>query len=252
MRLLNERQTRLVGELEQAKVELEEKRQIADRASMVKSRFIASMSHEFRTPLTSVIGYTELLQSDADELSDVAAHSSAIKRSAHHLLSMVDNILDQSRIEEGNVAIHIADLDIRRVTDDIAAMMAPLAAEKLLAFAAFVDTNVPKKIRVDEVRLRQILVNLVGNAIKFTDQGEVKLELSWADNVLTFSVADTGPGIPEDQRTRIFEAFHRIEGHDTGKRGTGLGLNITARLVELLDGRIDVFSEPGVMAVCLW
>lgn len=244
VRLLNERQTRLLKELEEARADLEEKKRQADHASAIKSRFIASMSHEFRTPLTSVIGYTELLLSDpgTDDMS--MSHASAIRRSAHHLLSMVDNILDQARIEEGNVAIRLAAMNVRQVTDDITAMLAPLAAEKFLGFAAFVAPDVPKWVYTDEVRVRQILVNLVGNAIKFTDTGSIRLEITWQSDRLTCVVIDTGPGIEPDQQALIFNAFHRVNGQDT-KRGTGLGLNITARLVELLKGTVALASQPG-------
>ncbi len=244
VRLLNEKQRRMVKELEEARIDLEEKRRQADHASAIKSRFIASMSHEFRTPLTSVIGYTELLLSEKGLDDSTNSHASAIRRSAHHLLSMVDNILDQARIDEGNVAIRMAPFNVRQLTDDITAMMAPLAAEKFLAFGAFVGNSVPEWVHTDEVRLRQILVNLVGNAIKFTDTGEVQLELSWADDRLSMVISDTGPGIEPDQQERVFHAFHRVGGNDA-KRGTGLGLNITARLVELLNGTVSLSSEPG-------
>lgn len=244
VRLLNARQSKLLHQLELARREVEEKRQAADYASRIKSRFIASMSHEFRTPLTAVLGYTELLLSDANLNSDTNAHSSAIRRAAHHLLSMVDNILDQSRIEEGNVSIRVAPLNVRQVADDISAMLAPLAAEKLLSFGVFVGEGVPETVRTDEVRLRQILVNLVGNAIKFTDSGEIRLEVRWADDMLAIVVSDTGPGIPLAEQQRVFDAFHRVD-YKEGKRGTGLGLNITKRLVELLGGTISLESEPG-------
>lgn len=244
VRLLNEKQRRLLVELEEARADLEEKRRQAVHASAIKSRFIASMSHEFRTPLTSVIGYAELLLSDSGSDHRSLFHAGAIRRSAHHLLSMVDNILDQARLEDGNVPIRLAPLDIRQVTDDMASMFAPLAAEKLLSFAAFVDRSVPKWLESDEVRLRQILVNLIGNAIKFTDHGEIKLELSWAEDRLVLLITDTGPGIAPDQQERIFDAFHRIGGNDS-KRGTGLGLNITARLVAMLDGSVALTSSPG-------
>ena len=244
VRLLNTKQQRLLQELEEARVDLEEKRRQADNASAIKSRFIASMSHEFRTPLTSVIGYTELLLSETGIDGHAVSHANAIRRSAHHLLSMVDNILDQARIDEGNVAIRMASLNVRELTDDITAMMAPLAAEKFLAFGAFVDNSVPEWVHTDEVRLRQILVNLVGNAIKFTDSGEVRLELSWAESRLVLLITDTGPGIEPEQQKRVFDAFHRVGDNDT-KRGTGLGLNITARLVDLLEGSITLTSHPG-------
>lgn len=244
VRLLNDKQQRLLKELEAARADLEIKRRQADEASAIKSRFIASMSHEFRTPLTSVIGYTELLLSDTVTDHDSISHASAIRRSAMHLLSMIDNILDQARIEDGNVPIRLAPLDMRQVADDMASMFAPLAAEKLLGFGAYIDSSVPQWVTSDEVRVRQILVNLIGNAIKFTDSGEIRLEISWAEHRLILLVSDTGPGIEPDQQTRIFEAFHRI-GNNDNKRGTGLGLNITARLVELLNGSVTLTSNPG-------
>ncbi len=237
VRLLNRRQRRLLADLEAAN-------HAAERANAVQSRFIAGMSHEFRTPLASVLGYTDLILDHPQDEQETTAYAAAIGRAARHLLSMVDNVLDQARLEEGGLVLHMAPVDVRRVTDDLAAIVAPLAADKLLGFGAYVATAVPDFVTTDVVRLRQILLNIVGNAIKFTTHGEVGLEIDWRDGVLTATVTDTGPGIAEEERERIFEAFRR-GAQSSGTRGAGLGLNITRRLLELLGGDISLESELG-------
>ena len=247
VRLLNHRQKRLVEQLTATKSDLEAREHALVRANDIKARFIAGMSHEFRTPLTSILGYAELIeestaQGGADHVVDGQIRS--VSRAARHLLSMVDNILDQARLEDGEVVLTPQATPLRELVDDLTAILAPLAAARFLGFAAFVDANVPESVLTDSVRVRQILLNLLGNAIKFTEQGQVRLEMSWDDGVLTCAVSDTGPGIAPSQQTRIFDAFARGEGSEN-VRGVGLGLNITQRLCALLGGNVSVQSALG-------
>jgi len=167
-----------------------------------------------------------------------------VERAARHLLSLVENNLDQARLEAGSLVIHPVDAEVRQLVDDLTVILAPLAAEKGLSFGAFVEHRVPGMLWLDDVRLRQVLVNLLSNAIKFTDSGEVRLGVDWQDDVLVCIVKDTGPGIPAAARARIFEAFERLE-HTELKPGAGLGLNITSRLVQLMGGEILLESETG-------
>lgn len=256
VRLLNHRQKRLVEQLSVAKAALEERERDLVRANDIKARFIAGMSHEFRTPLTAILGYAELIEEGASagsDAADVDAHIRSVSRAARHLLSMVDNILDQARLEDGQVVLNPQPVALRELVDDLTAILAPLAAARFLGFAAFVDANVPATVHTDGTRIRQILLNLLGNAIKFTEEGDVRLDIAWRDGMLTCTVTDTGPGIaPEDQH-RVFDAFTRGEGSDQ-VRGVGLGLNITQRLCSLLGGRIDLVSTVGQgseFTVCL-
>lgn len=244
VRLLNHRQQRLVEQLSAAKQKLEVRKRELTRANDIKARFIAGMSHEFRTPLTAVLGYAELIDERAGDDAEIAAHSKAVGRAARHLLSMVDNILDQARLEEGDVLVNNTVFDLRELIDDLASIVAPLAAARFLGFAAYVANEVPARLNTDAVRLRQVLLNLLGNAVKFTDAGSVRMEADWHDDELVFRVVDTGPGIPQEDQERIFEEFQR--GRDSDQvRGVGLGLNIASRLATLLGGRIEVRSDVG-------
>ncbi|MEM9056044.1 MAG: ATP-binding protein, partial [Pseudomonadota bacterium] len=247
VRLRNHDQRRLLARLIEARTELENRRRDAERSARVKSRFIARMSHEFRTPLTSVIGYANLLSDELPADEDSARHAGAIGRASRHLLSLVDNILEQARLEEGGMVAHPRAFELRRQISDLAAILAPLAAEKGLSFAAFVAPSVPEEVVMDDMRLRQVLLNLLGNAVKFTDTGFVQLDLDWRDGQLRAVVADSGPGIGKADAARIFRAFERA-GEDTRKSGAGLGLSISQRLVDLMGGSIRL--EPGADRGC--
>lgn len=244
VRLLNHRQQRLIDQLIEARAELDIRRRQAENANRLKSRFIASMSHEFRTPLTSVMGYAQLLADVRPADAKIVENVSAIERASRHLLSLVDNILDQARLEDGSIEPLSRPTRVRETVDDLAAILAPLAAEKGIAFAAFVDESVPEVLLLDDIRSRQILLNLLGNAVKFTDEGHVGLELSWASDQLTARVTDTGPGIRPEDRQRIFDAFHRTQ-HAAGREGAGLGLNISLRLAHILGGDLSLETTAG-------
>ena len=237
------RQRELIGELVETKSELDHHRREAERISDNKSRFIAMMSHEFRTPLASIINYAELAAGEGASDDDVQKSVETITRSARHLTSLVEAVLDDASLDAGQIELSESDFEIVALLNDMAAMMAPLAAEKGLSFATLVDPDVPLLVHADEVRLRQILINLLGNAVKFTEDGGVKLMATYNDGRLVVTVSDTGPGISAEDQERVFEAFER--GSEQGSAGAGLGLTITLRLVELMRGEVSLDSKPG-------
>lgn len=242
VRLATQRQQRLIDQLIATRSELDTRRREAEEALRLKSQFIASMSHEFRTPLTSVIGYAQWLAQSLEEPALRQANS--IVRAGQHMLTLVDNLLAEASLRSAEVSVRSERVSIRSVAEDISAIMAPLAADKGIAYAAFVDPDMPDWVITDEMRLRQVLINLIGNAVKFTDDGFVHLAMNWSDGLLHMEVADSGPGIPEKDRVRIFTAFARLDGARK-QAGAGLGLHITLQIVKLLDGSIGLDSKPG-------
>ena len=224
----------------------EHKRELAEHASEAKSRFLATLGHEVRTPMTGVLGMSELLQ--ASDLSPRQRdHVDAIHRAGEHLQQLVNNALDLARIEAGKLELDPADFDVRKLVREIAALNAPMAERKGLGFVGQVAEEVPASVHGDCTRVRQILLNLVGNAIKFTERGEVRLDVRSADAGVLFVVADTGPGLNPEQLARLFDRFEQADGARTASRygGSGLGLAISQELAAAMGGRIQVASEPG-------
>ena len=239
------RQRDLITELVEAKAELDHHRRDIERSSAGKSRFIAMMSHEFRTPLASIVNYADLaLEADTNE-AQARKCVEAIGRSGRHLASLVEAVLDEARLDAGQIQLREADFDLFGLLDDLAAMMAPLAAEKELAFATFVDEDVPQHIYADDVCLRQILTNLLGNAVKYTDEGGIRLYVTYHGGNLVATVTDTGPGISVEDQERVFRAFERGDQHTDTRTGAGLGLTITLHLAKLMRGEISLDSLPG-------
>jgi signal transduction histidine kinase len=227
--------------------ELEEKGRELAVASRHKSQFLANMSHELRTPLNAILGYTELLlDSIYGELPGKARETmERIDRSGRHLLALINDVLDLSKIEAGQLTLSLAEYSLREIVQTVATAMEPLAATKSLALKVSVAPDLPVG-RGDERRINQVLLNLVGNAIKFTDSGEVRVTAGVSDGAFLVSVADTGPGIAPEDHERMFEEFQQADSSNTRKKGgTGLGLSIARRIIELHGGRIWVESAPG-------
>lgn len=244
-RLIN-RQRELIGDLVEAKTELDYRRREAERANAGKSQFIAMMSHEFRTPLNSIVNYADLALESGTSPEIIRKSAEAIARTARHMNRLVDTVLDEARLEAGRLQLDEHRFELHALFDDLAAIMAPLAAEKSLAFGIYVDGHVPKTVVADDDCLRQIMINLLGNAIKFTTSGGVRLDVAWSGGELCATISDTGPGIALEDQQRIFEAFERAGAREgISVPGTGLGLTITSQLAQLMRGRIDLDSSPG-------
>jgi signal transduction histidine kinase len=224
----------------------------AHAASEAKSTFLATMSHELRTPLTAIIGYEELLADGLfGPLSDLQRrHLMRIGVSAKHLLALIDQILTLARVEAGEEVVLLEDVAVADLVDWTATIIEPLAQAKGLAFAACAPVEAgaaSARLRTDATKVRQILVNLLGNAVKFTDQGEVTLTVFRHDGTLDFVIRDSGVGISPADVDRVFEAFWQVEQRPTRVvGGSGLGLSVSRRLARLLGGDVSVESEAGV------
>jgi signal transduction histidine kinase len=221
-------------------------RQLAE-ASQHKSQFLANMSHELRTPLNAILGYTELIADGvygppSEKMIDVLKR---LEGNGKHLLGLINDVLDLSKIEAGQLNLSLADYSLKDVVQSVYSAVEALAKEKQIALKVEFPPHLPAA-RGDERKLTQVLLNLVGNAIKFTDTGEVEIKASAANGAFTVAVRDTGPGIAEAEQAKIFEEFQQADSSITKKKGgTGLGLAIAKRIVELHGGRIWVESSPG-------
>ncbi len=224
----------------------------AEAANQHKSLFLANMSHEIRTPMTAILGFADLLMDSTCSDQERIRHINTIKSNGEHLLALINEVLDLSKIESGNMHVESVETSLYHVLDDVVSMMRPRAEAKGLSFDLDCQLPVPRNIQSDPVRLRQILVNLLSNAIKFTESGSVSLSVRWTapgqqETQLRFEVTDTGIGITQEQLIRLFRPFVQADASTTREfGGTGLGLTISRHLAELLGGSIEVTSTPGV------
>ena len=247
---INNTATDLTVANEQLEASIVQVRQLAKKAvkaDRAKSEFLANMSHEIRTPMNATIGFSDVLADEklTDEQTD---YVDTIRDSGKHLLELINDILDFSKIEAGKLDVKMTEHSLENLLARIESMMNPAAVEKNLEFEIKQDRDLPPIIRTDPDRLKQCLINLVTNAIKFTKHGHVHMKLSLEEHNnqphIRFDVEDTGIGIAADKQEEVFKSFTQADGSTTRKYGgTGLGLTITKQLTELLGGRLTVSSE---------
>ncbi len=230
--------------------EIIEARKAAEQASRLKSQFLANMSHEIRTPLNAVIGMTELAM-DEPLAPKVREYLSTVRHSSRLLLQLINDVLDFSRIEAGKLDFESTSFDLEDLLSELRSLCVTEMVEKEIEFHIWVNPDVPIQLVGDPLRLKQILLNLVGNAFKFTQRGEIVLRVTMTDSdngfvTLVFAVSDTGMGIPSTKLSSIFDSFTQADSSTSRSHGgSGLGLAICGRLVSLMGGSIWVESEPG-------
>lgn len=234
-------QKQMIEELKEAQLQAEE-------ASRLKTHFLATMSHELRTPLNAIIGFSDLLLKEilGEVPSEQREYITDIQNNGKHLLSLINSILDLTKIESGQIEFDYKPVNIPYVVEHVRRRLHPLAAQKRLYFSTYVDPSVPVFVVSDEVKLKQILINLIGNAIKFTETGGVNVKVDKEDDEWVIVVSDTGIGIPQEELGGLFEEFHQLDTSLERKyEGTGLGLSITCKLVTNMNGRLEVTSKLG-------
>jgi signal transduction histidine kinase len=227
--------------------EIQDKSRQLEEASQHKSQFLANMSHELRTPLNAILGYTELMADGAygEPSEKMFGVLKRLEAQGKHLLGLINDVLDLSKIEAGQLVLELSDYSVQDIAQTVRSTLEPLAADKKLGFKVEVAPQLPSG-HGDGRRLTQVLINLVGNAIKFTDAGEVAIKAEAHNGSFHVSVRDTGPGISSADQARLFQEFQQADNAITKKKGgTGLGLAISKRIIEMHGGRIWVESQPG-------
>jgi signal transduction histidine kinase len=237
----------LAADVNRTSEELGRLYQQLEAASRHKSEFLANTSHELRTPLNAILGYTELIQDNiyGEVPQKIREILDRVQSNGRHLLGLINDVLDLSKIEAGQLTLSIVDYSMKEVVQTVVVAAESLAAEKQLSLRSMIAEGLPRG-EGDERRITHALLNLVGNAIKFTETGEVAVQVAAVNGIFQVAVADTGPGIPPEEQQRIFEEFQQVDSSSTRKKGgTGLGLSISKRIIELHGGRIWVESELG-------
>lgn len=235
----------MVSELKNSYEHLEEARQHAEIANQAKSTFLANMSHELRTPLNSILGYTQILSRDNTLGTKQQENLRIMQRSGEYLLTLINDILDLSKIEADKIELHPIEMELDEFLTDLTMLFKLRAQQKNIDFVYQPLTLLPQGLLVDEKRLRQVLINLLSNAVKFTEIGSVTLKVSYHDKNIQFHIEDTGPGIDPEELEKIFQPFHQVGNVSKRSEGTGLGLSITQRLVETMGGQLYVESTLG-------
>lgn len=225
--------------------ELSVAKESAEAASRAKSAFLANMSHELRTPLNAILGFTQLMERDPDTTERQMEQLATINRSGEHLLDLINDVLNMSRIEAGRADVDLVVFDLHQSLASIKSILRGRAEKKGLDLLFELENDVPRYVKTDQGKLRQILINLLGNGIKFTQRGKVVLRVASAENALYFEVEDTGVGVDASEMERLFEPFSQTESGQRLAEGTGLGLPISRQYVDLLGGEISARSEPG-------
>lgn len=243
----------------QAYDELQKAKEAAEAANRAKSVFLANMSHELRTPLNAILGFSELIQRSPDITKEHRRNLETIGRSGEHLLALINDVLEFSKIEAGRIVLNKEDFDLHQLLLSLEEMLGLRARQKSIALDFTCAPDVPQYIRADQNKLRQILINLLGNAVKFTESGGICLSVvgkpedgGTRGRILHFEVADTGCGISGEEQGRIFEAFYQSDSQRSLQQGTGLGLPISRKFAELMGGRLDVNSEVGKGTCCIF
>ncbi|GAA5234842.1 response regulator [Verticiella sediminum] len=225
---------------------LQRAKEAAEAANLAKSRFLTGMSHELRAPLNGILGYAQILQRDPAIPAARREAIDVIHRSGRHLLGLIDGLLDISRIEAGKLRLETSEVFFPAFLEQIVRLLRPQAEEKGLVFVCEIETRLPDIVHVDEKRMRQVLINLLSNALKYTEHGEIRLRVRYARELLQFDVQDTGPGIPAQDLERIFLPFERSwAGERQVDTGTGLGLTVCRMLISVMGGEIAVHSRVG-------
>lgn len=224
---------------------LQHAKEVADNANRAKSQFLASMSHELRTPLNGILGYTQILDRDPTLSAKQRDGVEVIHQSAEHLLALINDVLDLAKIEAGKLELHAVEFNLPEFAHNAVEFFSPRAREKNLRLESSIAPDLPRIVWGDSQRLRQVLFNLLGNAMKFTEQGAVIFTVERSGDLFLFSVSDTGPGISAEDQTRLFEPFSQVGEQGQRAGGTGLGLNVSRNIVGQMGGTLRVQSRPG-------